>query len=654
MIDRRTFLGVAGLAILGVSDGTLAQRTGTMPHIGFLTPGPNPREPAFWGGMRDLGYVDGKTIAVDRRSAEGDLARLPALAAEIVKNRPDVIVAIASACTVAAKEATSTIPIVMVGASDPIAAGLVGNLAHPGGNVTGTSTQTTAAVGKLLELIPQFLPRATRVAALWDPINAISQQLRMGETLIAAARLHLFVRIIEVQTREDLDRAFVALRSPRPDAVLVSADTFFLANAGHLTELALANRLPVFGTGRALTEAGILASYGADGTVVARRSAAYVQKILKGAKAGDLAVEQPTKFEFVINLKTAKALGITIPQSVLAARRRGDPMKRRAFVAGVGVLLATPWAAQAQVPGRVYRIGYLGQGSKASELTDGGALERLLRNLRALGYFEGTNLVVESRFADGRPEVLGTLAAELVRAKPELIAVQSVGLARAVLEHTRTIPVVALGAGELQAEPAVHSLAKPGGNLTGMQVFSPETMGKRLQLLREVVPGLRRVAVLRGAPFEGPGFVLYRDATATAAAKLGIRVRFVQFETINDLNRLFGEMVSQRDEALLVWGNPHLNGYRKEIFDLTIQHHLPTISDVRVYPPELMVYAAKRDDVWREAATYVDRILKGASPGDLPIGQPRTFELIINLKTAKLLGVTIPQPLLLRADEVIQ
>jgi putative ABC transport system substrate-binding protein len=316
-MDRRTFVRSAGLAILGVSLGSSAQRTGTIPRIGFLTPGPNPREPAFWQGMRDLGYIDGKTIVVDRRSAEGDFARLPALAAEIVKNRPDVIVAIASASTLAAKEATSTIPIVMVGASDPIAARLVGNLARPGGNVTGTSTQTTAAVGKLLELIPQFLPGATRLAALWDPVNAISQQLRMGETLIAAARLHLLVRIIEVQTREDLDRAFAALRSARPDAVVVSGDTFFLGNAGRVAELALAQQLPVFSTGRLLTEAGILATYGTDATVVARRSAAYVQRILKGAKPGDLSVEQPTKFELIINLKTAKALGLTIPPALL-------------------------------------------------------------------------------------------------------------------------------------------------------------------------------------------------------------------------------------------------------------------------------------------------------------------------------------------------
>ena len=316
-MNRRTFVRGAGLAILGVSLGSYAQRTGTIPHIGFLTPGPNPREAAFWQGMRDLGYVDGKTIVVDRRSAEGDFTRLPALAAEIVKNRPDVVVAIASASALAAKQATATIPIVVVGASDPVGGGLVGNIARPGGNITGTSTQTTAAVGKLLELIPQFLPRATRVAALWDPVNAISQQLRMGETLIAAARLHLFVRIIEVQAREDLDRAFAALKSARPDAVLISADTFFLANAERVAELAIADHLPVFGTGRPLTEAGIFASYGANTAVVARRSAAYVHRILKGAKPGDLSIEQPTKFEFVINLQTAKALGLTVPQSLL-------------------------------------------------------------------------------------------------------------------------------------------------------------------------------------------------------------------------------------------------------------------------------------------------------------------------------------------------
>ena len=279
---------------------------------------------------------------------------------------------------------------------------------------------------------------------------------------------------------------------------------------------------------------------------------------------------------------------------------------------------------------------------------------QLERELATDRYVEGKNLIVEARFAGGRPEMLAALAAELVQAKPELIAVPSAGLAQVVLEHTKTIPVVALHAGELQAEPSVRSLAKSGGNLTGMQLFSPETMGKRLQLLQDVVPELRRVAVLRGVPWSRPGYELYRNATATAAAKLGIRVRFVQFETIDDLNRLFDEMVREQDQGLLVWSNPHLNGYRKEILDLMIRHRLPAITDVRSYPPDLMVYGAKMAAVQREAATYVDRILQGANPGELPIGQPRTFELIINLKTAKALGLTIPQSLLLRADEVIE
>ena len=163
MIDRRSFICATASTLVAIPLRAYAERK--QPRIGLLTPGPNPREPAFWEGMRDLGYVDGKTIVVERRSAEGDYARLPALAVEIVKGQPDVIVAIASTSAIAAKQATVRIPIVMVGVSDPVAAGLVGNLARPGGNVTGTSTQSSATVGKLLEIMRQMLPRARRVAA---------------------------------------------------------------------------------------------------------------------------------------------------------------------------------------------------------------------------------------------------------------------------------------------------------------------------------------------------------------------------------------------------------------------------------------------------------------------------------------------------------
>jgi putative ABC transport system substrate-binding protein len=299
-------------------------------------------------------------------------------------------------------------------------------------------------------------------------------------------------------------------------------------------------------------------------------------------------------------------------------------------------------------------LGYLGMGAKSAELLPTAPLPTLLKNLRDLGYVEGRNLTIDAWFADGRPENLPVVAAQLVKANPRVIALQSAGLARAVLEHTKTIPVVALQAGELEAEPSVKSLAKPGGNLTGMQLHSSEIIGKRLQLLHEVVPDLRRVVVLRGVPYEGPGYVLFRDANDAAAAKLGIRARYIQFEKAADLDRLFDEIARERDQALLVWANPHLNAHRKQIFDLTLRHRIPALYDVRGYPEELLVYAARIDDVQREAATYVDKILKGANPGDLPIGQARSFQLIVNLKTAKALGLAIPHAVLLRADEVIQ
>jgi putative ABC transport system substrate-binding protein len=235
-----------------------------------------------------------------------------------------------------------------------------------------------------------------------------------------------------------------------------------------------------------------------------------------------------------------------------------------------------------------------------------------------------------------------------------VIAVPSAGIAEAVLKSTKTIPVVALNAGQLQAEPSVKSLAKPGGNLTGMQLHSPELIGKRLQLLQEVVPDLRRVAILRGVPFEGPVFELYRDATDAAAAKLGIRTGYFQFNQPEELTNVFERMAKQKDQALMVWGNPHLNAYRRQIFELTMRYRVPAIYDVPGYGEELLVYAATTDDVLREGALYVDKILKGAKAGDLPIGQPTKFKLVVNLKTAKALGLTIPKDLLLRADEVIQ
>lgn len=318
MTDRRTFVRGAVLALVGLPLGATAQKNGKVPRVGLLVPTPNVAEAAFLQGLRDLGYVDGRTIIIDRRSAEGDYARLPALAMELVKLKPDVIASIVTQASIAAKEATGTIPIVIVAVSDPVAAGLVGNLARPGGNVTGTAVALHEAIGKQIELIRQVLPRVARIAVLWNPDNAVFQQQSLGEALISASRLRIVANPIGVRSSEELERALVALGSERPDAVLVLQDPLMAANRARLAELAIANRLPAFAGQSTLTEAGILASYGTDLRVMARRAAGYVQKILKGAKPSDLPIELPTKLELVINAKTAEALGLTIPASVLA------------------------------------------------------------------------------------------------------------------------------------------------------------------------------------------------------------------------------------------------------------------------------------------------------------------------------------------------
>jgi len=325
--------------------------------------------------------------------------------------------------------------------------------------------------------------------------------------------------------------------------------------------------------------------------------------------------------------------------------------RRNVLAAGVTVLVA-PTLVWSQRGGKVYRIGSLSQQSRSVAEGTGGYLSDVRDGLRDLGWVEGRDFVFESLFAPEHAEDLPTLAARLVRTNPDVIVVQSAGLVEMLLKHTTTIPIVALSAGLLTADEQVASLAKPGGTVTGMQLFSPELMGKRLQLLKELVPGLRRVAVLRGSNYPAALLAAYRDATDAAASALNIRVRYLRFDNGAELDGLFAEMVKEGDQALLVWANPHLLSNVRRIYELVTQYRLPAIYEVRPFADGLMVYGPNLNVVTREAARYVDRILRGTKPADLAVGQPRTFELILNMKAAQAIGLTIPQSLLLRADEV--
>ncbi|MBI3029708.1 MAG: ABC transporter substrate-binding protein [Candidatus Rokubacteria bacterium] len=312
------------LGVLVVPVAVDAQQPVKVARIGVLLPGsaPSPSAPsaaleAFLGGLRELGYVEGQNVAIEYRWAEGKLARLPDLAADLVRLKVDVIVTLGTPGVQAAKQATGTIPIVMLAVADPVKSGLVASLARPGGNVTGMSTLAGDLGGKRLELLKEILPKASRVAVLWNSANLAMVQ-RFREAQAAAGVLGMTVLPMEVPgDPTDFERAFAVITRDRPDALLVTVDPFTLAHRRRIVELAATHRLPAIYETKFFVDAGGLMSYGASAGEVYRRAAIYVDKILKGAKPADLPVEQPTRLELAVNLKTARALELTIPPSIL-------------------------------------------------------------------------------------------------------------------------------------------------------------------------------------------------------------------------------------------------------------------------------------------------------------------------------------------------
>jgi putative ABC transport system substrate-binding protein len=267
-------------------------------------------------GLRERGWVEGQNIAFENRTTVGQYSRLPDVAAELVRLKVDIIVTWGTTAALAARKATGTIPIVTTTGSDPIETGLAASLARPGGNVTGLTTSGRELIGKRIELLKEFLPELSRIAVLWNP-ESRTQPLSLRDAEAAARSLGLQIRPAEVRRPEDLVKAFATIAHDRPAAVAVVSSNMFRVHRAKLVELAARHRLPATFPDRGSVEAGGLMSYGPDEKAIFRQLANYVDRILKGAKPGDLPIEQPTKFELVINRKTAKALGLTIPPSLL-------------------------------------------------------------------------------------------------------------------------------------------------------------------------------------------------------------------------------------------------------------------------------------------------------------------------------------------------
>ncbi len=322
-MKRREFIALLSSAAMAWPLGASAQQAAKVPRIGYLSGSlasvPHLLE-AFRQGLRDLGYVEGRNLVIEYRDVEGKYDQLPALAAELVALKVDVIVTGATPQTLAAKQATSAIPIVFTNAGDPVGSGLVTSLARPEGNVTGFSLLVPELVGKCLEHLKEALPGIDRVAVLWHPggFSERTEKDMLKEAEVAGRALGVRLQFVEVRGPADFDRAFSDMTRERAGALTVFLSTFFFAQRRRLVDLAAKNRLPAMYQLREFVDAGGLMAYGANIADLSRRAATYVDKILKGAKPADLPVEQPTKFELVINLKTAKALGLRIPPVLLA------------------------------------------------------------------------------------------------------------------------------------------------------------------------------------------------------------------------------------------------------------------------------------------------------------------------------------------------
>jgi putative tryptophan/tyrosine transport system substrate-binding protein len=322
-------------------------------------------------------------------------------------------------------------------------------------------------------------------------------------------------------------------------------------------------------------------------------------------------------------------------------------MRRRTFIAGLGSAVAWPVGAQAQRPNRVSRIGIL------ALVVDTPSLVAFYQGLRDLGYIEGQNLLVEYREYGSRRERLVALATELVKLNVDVILAAGSEATHAARQASATVPIVMTSVNPLGLG-FIASLARPGGNVTGLSLMGPEVSGKRLQLLQEIVPGLAKVALFWDP--NDPGAEFSVKETQAAAETLSLKIQVLETRRADDFEAAFQTAAKEEARAVILVPAPAINVNMKRIADLALRHGLPTMyfSDSLPKAGGLVSYGASLVAIYRRAANYVDRILKGANPADLPVEQPAKFELVINLTTAKALGLTIPETLLATADEVIQ
>ena len=561
---------------------------------------------------------------------------------ELVALAPDVILAYGASTVAPLLQATRAVPIVFPIVGDPVGAGFVESLARPGGNVTGFMTNEYSIGGKWLELLKQIAPGVTRAAILRDSTQGSGTSMFAAVQAVAPS-LRVEVSPVNMRDAGETERAIAAFALSPNGGLVVTAGGAAARHRDLIVTLASRHKLPAVYFERSFAAAGGLVSYGADYFDQFRLAAGYVDRILKGEKPADQPVQAPTKYELVLNLKTARVLGLDVPAALLA---RADEVieKRREFILYGGAAMALPAVAKAQ-SGKLLTLGFLGTGTPQ---TQGTWLAALVQRLRELNWIDGHTIAIDVRWAEGRPERYAEITSDFVKRKVDVI-VTSGSAVPTLMQATSVIPIVFGIEGDPVGRGLVASLARPGGNVTGLSSLSAELAGKRLELLRELLPQLRRVAVMHNANHSGAAQEA-KEAEA-AAHKFGLEVVPAPIRRAEDIAPAFDKV-----EALYVCGDALIISQHRRINAFALGAHLPTMSASggQVETGTLLTYGPNFPDMHRRAGDYVDKILRGGKPADMPVEQPTKFDLVINLTTARGLGLKIPETFLMRANEVIE
>ena len=584
---RREFISLLGGAAAAWPVAARAQQPG-MPVIGYLGIGSLQTSAAlapFRRGLGDGGFVEGQNLIIEYRFYNNN-EQIPALVAELLHRRIAAIFTLTTTGAIAAKAATSTIPIIFTVGDDPVKNGLVSSYNSPGGNATGVTVNAIRLEGKRLALLRELVPKMELIAALVNPKNA-SADVQLRDLPQAAHSVGRKIEILLASSDHEIDEAFKSAVQNRADALIVAGDAIFQARRHQIVALAAHYTIPTIYQRRDFVELGGLISYGTDYRDMFRQCGIYVGRVLRGEKPGDLPVVQPTKFELLINLKTAKALGLEHPADAARACRRGDRMiARRQFISLLGgAAVAWPGVARGQQAERMRFVSVLiNVGAAAGRAR----FEAFKDGLQTFGWAEGRNLRIDTfRGAGGtataaqRAATVRAGVSELVALGPEVIVVDALSSLAAAYQATRTIPIVFVNTVDPVAAGLVSSLARPNTNMTGFTSVEPATSGKWLELLKDVAPGLSRALILFSSAT--PAAWLRVPAIETAAQSSNVRTTKADVGDDADIERAIDDLAREPNGGIIVLPSPITQRRRDTIIARAGKHRGPAVYPDRLY-----------------------------------------------------------------------